>query len=43
MSSSQRLHDEAWLLLPWLANGCFSSEQVWVEEYVRSCAWSVAG
>jgi hypothetical protein len=37
MSSSQRLHDEAWLLLPWLANGRLSSEQVWVEEHVQSC------
>jgi hypothetical protein len=39
MSSSQRLHDEAWLLLPWLANGRLSSEQqVWVEEHVHACA-----
>jgi hypothetical protein len=41
MSSLQRssVHDEAWLLLPWLANGRLSSEQqVWVEEHVQSCA-----
>jgi hypothetical protein len=41
MTSLQRssVHDEAWLLLPWLANGRLSSEQlVWVEEHVQSCA-----
>jgi hypothetical protein len=41
MSSLQRssVHDEAWLLLPWLANGRLSCEQqVWVDEHVQSCA-----
>ena len=41
MSSLRRssVHDEAWLLLPWLANGRLSGEQqVWVEEHVQSCA-----
>lgn len=32
-------HEEAWLLLPWLANGRLGgNDRAWVEEHVRSCA-----
>jgi hypothetical protein len=39
MTTYEVQHDEAWLLLPWLANGRLTgSERSRVEEHVRGCA-----
>ncbi len=40
MNTAERssVHDEAWLLLPWLANGRLSeSQREWVQEHVATC------